>query len=310
MRIGLVSAIACGAVSVAAVGAVAASGGHLPRHYQPVVVHSHHKRCTKTVINGLNDKGSAIGTEFCGKPGAFIRSPGGAVTRVALPKSYGASKLVASNLASNGIMAVVALGSPSRSYLVYPNGKVVRVAVPVAAGHTTIVNGVNRHGTAVGNYCTTRKCKVSYPYIYHAGHYRGFVLHHKGAVLTSLNAITDSGELSGFFYQAPSGRARGFVKRGHKLRMIDAPKAGHKIAQGTLLTNAGNHGALCGEVIGKHQLRAGFVQRRGHIHLVSLYRRHRGSFTEVTACNGHGEIGGHARNAPAHRYHAFLAKVG
>jgi hypothetical protein len=46
------------------------------------------------------------------------------------------------------------------------------------------------------------------------------------------------------------------------------------------------------------------------MHLISLYKRHARSFTEVGACNSHGQMGGHARNAVAHTYHGFVAKVG
>jgi hypothetical protein len=134
-------------------------------------------------------------------------------------------------------------------------------------------------------------------------------LHRKGAVLPSLSSISDSGVLSGFFFQQPKGYLRGFIKHGHHVRVIDAPKAGHKLGEGTLLLNATNPHAICGDVVHKNHHVAGFVDYRGHAHTIDIHPSKRKAYTEVFACNSHGVIGGHVANRHGKSPQGFVSKV-
>lgn len=310
MRIGLASAVACGAVSVATVGAIATTSRHHHPHVTPIVIRTHHKVCKHTVINGINDKGTAILTAYCGVSKAYVRSKSGTLTPITLPRGDG-RYVEGSNISSNGILVVVGhrtATSRATSYLIEKDGSILTASYPGAI-HSTILNGINRHGTAVGYYCLNHKCSLQQPFVYHHGIFRNFTLHRKHAVLPSLSAISDNGTLSGFFFQQPQGYLRGFVKKGHHIRVVDAPKAGRKLAQGTIILGAANHRAICGDVFGKHQLSAAFVEYRGHMHLLNFHPSPRKSFTELFACNSHGEIGGRSYNARTHLNEGFLSKV-
>jgi hypothetical protein len=314
MKVTKVALAAAPLLATAAVGSAAAATHH-SHHYTPIVIRTDHKVCKKTVINGINDSGIAVGTEFCGVSSAFERTKSGNVTPISLPKGYGGRYVQAGNISSNDIVVLESQRTRTghvSSFLYYTKaGVVVTPQDPAHDNHSVIVNSVNRHGKAVGYMCLNHKCSKQQPFTYRDGAMTSFALHRKGAVLPSLSQISDSGTLYGYFFQQPHGNIRGFVKKkGHHIRIIDAPHAGKKLGQGTLILGAGNHGTLCGDVVGKHNLEDGFVDRRGHMHLLNFHPGQRKSYTEPLACNSHGEVGGHSYNSHTKLNEGFLAKVG
>ena len=200
----------------------------------------------------------------------------------------------ASNISSNGILALDGnqkKGDPTTGYLLSPSGHLTVLRDPRARGHGTVVNGVNRHGVAVGRYCVDKKCHQIGAFIYRGGRFHEFTMR-PSRILPVLSTITDSGALIGSFYQAPTGYLRGFIQAHGKVRVIDAPKAGKKFGEGTVLLGGANHGAVCGESLAAHRGSLGFVRFHGHNHLINLHGSAPKPFTKVLACNSHGEIGG------------------
>ncbi|MBV9485247.1 MAG: hypothetical protein JO246_04250 [Frankiaceae bacterium] len=265
--------------------------------------------CGKAVINGMTENGTVIGTTFCGRSAAFVRKPSGATTVYRLPKKYG-RYTYASNISSNGIMAVVGqhkTGGKSTSYLVARNGDITALVDPAAAGHDTVVNGVNRYGAAVGIYCLNHKCSKSASFIYRRGSFTTFTLKRK-QLLPNLSEITDRGALIGSFYQYPNGNLRGFVRAHGKTKVIDAPGASQKLGYGTFLLGGANHGTVCGASSGPHRYEVGFVRRHGHNHVINLKPHVHHAFSAIEACNDSGEVAIHARlkSGPA----VFLGKLG
>jgi hypothetical protein len=267
-------------------------------HLRTVAVHTANGRCVKTVINGINDKGQGFGTSYCGGVKAFTRSKAGTIRPYALPAQYGKATF-ASNISSNGILAVEggpSAAGPLTGFLIAPNGHLTVLQAPAAGSFSTVVNGVNRHGDAVGFYCTDKKCDSRLPFIYrHRTHrFAPFTIKNRKLQLPQLSQILDDGTLVGYVFQEPKGYLRGFVRRHGHLKLIDAPGASHKLGQGTLLFNASNHGALCGETLGAHQRARGFARYHGHSQVIDLYPGAPKPKTEVFACNDHGVIGGDA----------------
>jgi hypothetical protein len=252
--------------------------------------------CRKAVINGMNNRGTVIGTTFCGATRTFVRTKSGHTRFYALPKAD-AKITTGANIASNGILAVDGQRKADgrvTGYLVRTGGQVTVLRDPLAGAHSTIVNGVNRHGAAVGEYCLNHKCTKLAGFLYRHGVFTNFTLPKLKQLLPSPNEITDSGAVIGSFYQYPSGYQRGFVRAHGKTRVIDAPHAGMKFGRGTVLEAASQHGSVCGVVLGAHH-DVGFVRRNGHNHEIDLKPHVKHGFSEVTACADTGKIAVHVR---------------
>jgi hypothetical protein len=291
-----------GAASVVALPALIAGGAnaaprvassHGAHALKRLKVHtSKHHVCKKSYVNGMDNKGTIIFTSFCGREKTFIRSKSGHTKQYKLPRQD-ARITAGASMASNGILAVIGQHKPKgrpTSYLVAKNGTATPIIDPSAGTHVTQVNAVNRHGAAVGIYCENHKCTKRQSFIYRHGTFTNFTIRNPKHALPYLTGITDSGALTGFFYQYPTGYLRGFIRRHGKLHIVDAPGAGHKFGQGTLLIYASPHGAVCGEELAPHHHHSGFERRNGHNHLVALKPSAHKAFTEITGCNDRGEI--------------------
>ncbi|MDT4999217.1 MAG: hypothetical protein QOK12_1322 [Mycobacterium sp.] len=292
-------------------GASAQAAGAKHVRTSNVAVHLGRHRCAKTAVNGINNRGVVLGTSYCGRAKAFIKTPKGKTRTYTLPKSD-ARYTYGSNIASDGTLALD--GSRTKKgqsigYLVSPHGRVTAVQDPSAGSFSTIVSSVNRHGAAVGQYCLNHKCTRSMPFIYRGGNFKTFTLHRRGALLPSLSVITDSGAVGGSFYQRP-GYSRAFVKRGHHIHVYDAPQGGRKLGEGTYLSGAGSHGTLCGNVQRRHQHMKGFVVKHGHEYVVDLHPKHRAAGTGILTCNSHAEFGGTAIKPGTRSGEGFIGRVG
>jgi hypothetical protein len=287
-------ATAAAALSVASTGAFA-SGSGVP-HQKRLSVRVAGKACKNSVINGINDSGTAVGTEYCGVATAFTRTRSGKTTLYSLP-THDAKFTLASNIASNGTLAVD--GSHTKkgrvtSFLVSKSGAVTVLADPNAGSFSTIVNGVNDKSEAVGYYCINKKCLPEVPFVYKNGQFHDFRLN-ATRILPNLSEVTDSGALLGFFAQRPSDRIRSFIKTGGKVQVIDAPGALTTSAgYGTYLIDASNNGTICGQVYTSKTVAKGFVRYKGHFHEYDLYPTAKNPGTDINACNSHGLIGGTA----------------
>jgi hypothetical protein len=297
-RAAIVSVSLLASAVTAAGGVTSASAVPAKHTYSAVTVRVHGHVCAKTTVNGMRNNGTLFGTENCGRPEAFTMTAAGAVSLYRLP-AKDAHFTYASNIASNGLEALD--GTTTRTgvmtgYLRSAHGQLTVLRDPRANGNSTVVNGVNRAGEAVGYICLTEACKRFESFVYRAGVFTKFSLKVHGASDVIVSTVTDSGQIDGDyrnshkvehgFQQSPSG----------SVRVITAPLAGTKAGQGTYLLGGASNGSVCGYVLGAHHSESGFVAIHDTGHLINAQPDGPKTYfvTDVLAINSHGEFGGAA----------------
>jgi hypothetical protein len=307
MRLALASVVVGLVVPVALTGTAVAAGS---RSYTAITVKVAGHVCTNTSINGLENNGTAVGTENCGHNESFIRTASGAVTLYKLPAAD-AKYTFASSIASNGTVALVGervKGSLATSYLLTKSGKLTSLQDPKAKGHGTIVDAVNRHGETAGLYCANTACTKTIPFTEQGGVFTSFVLGVTGARNVQLSVMTDSGTVGGFFFTA-KGAAQGFLSTNGHVHLVNAPGAGHKSGQGTFLYSGANNGNVAGDVVGSNGGESGWVQIAHKFHVLNIGANSGPKYvhTDILAINGHGEFGGDSVKPKQSKLIGYLA---
>ncbi len=307
-----VALIAAGLLLAVSVASTASAAGYstIP---VPIAVSPGHV-CTRTLINGLNNAGTAIGTEYCGRTRVFLRSATGTVTFYRLPANV-AAYTSAANIASNGDIAVAGQKTatgPVTSYIVTEADKLIEVKDPKAHGHGTFVNAINRKDVAVGYYCTNARCTRYTAFIYKDGAYRDFAPPAlRGPPGTQLTGIDDVGAIAGFFF-THGGVARGFIKSGHTLEVIDSARhVGKQRGAGTFLLGMADASVnVCGMTIDRHGRARGWVEIDGVDHVIDPHSGAKHPFSQVLAINRAGEFGGGSTLRASRHLEGFLGAVG
>jgi hypothetical protein len=293
--VALLSSMVAAAPAVATPAVVAAPA----HHYTPVVVKVSGHACKKTVINGIIDNDTSIGTAYCGKSETFLRLKSGHLSYFRLPKRYG-QHTTAANISSNGYVALLdskTKSGPQTSYLLAPADSGFAVLKDPAAGHhSTIVESVNRDGEAVGIACLNARCTKESSWAWEDGSFLPFRLHVAGAHDVNLTAVTDTGLLDGWFYDR-KGVAHGFqVSKAGRVHIINIRDAGHKAGEGTFVEAGSSNGSVVGEVVGRQFSESGFALIHHSTHLINITPLGSKTYfnTQILAVNDHGVTGGYA----------------
>jgi len=202
--------------------------------------------CRDVDVVGINDHGDLVGTLNCNGAGMFI-TVDGRKQLIRLPIT-GSRYSKGTALASNGIAAGVTVRGNRywRSWLHYPNGKLVKIIEPKADHGYTKVTGVNRHGEAVGGYVAdARYPDETTPFVYEpgssGGSYRTIHLGIEGAWNVEVTGVNDHGVVCGRF-RDDGGQMHGFLFRDGHGHVVDVPNAPTGQNDGTALVAVANNG--------------------------------------------------------------------
>lgn len=282
------------------------SGGYELRLVEEHV--AQHARCRQTILNGIADDGEIIGTAYCGhRDEAFLQSPTGEQVRYRLPRRV-ARDTLGSNIAADGTFVVIGIkrrGGPETSYVVSADRR-HRQALrdPKAHGHGTVVNGINKRGTAVGVYCPTARCHETKPFVYRRGQFGSFSIHEGTVFFVTPTQINDSGEISGFDFDE-SGRSGGFVKdpQSHVAYPVVAAHSGSKPGTGDHVSSVSSNDFVVGSALDDNNRRRAFVTYYDH-YVTSFISRtpdRPKSFTELISVNSSRVVVGFWYDARHHR---------
>lgn len=322
--LGAGAAVAAVVVGLVVTSPASATASHSAVRRHPAVRHSggyrlrfvdehvpHHRRCRNTILNGVADSGEVIGTAYCGHHDeAFLQMPSGQQFRYRLPRRL-ASDTIASNIASDGSFVVIGAkrrNGAQTSYLVSANRRHRRtLRDPEADGHGTIVNGLNRHGAAVGLYCTTPSCRDEKPFVYR--HHRFHAFHPRGLLLPTPSEINDNGEIAGFSYR-DDGVAQGFVTQSDGTPYpISTPHQGTKPGTGDFIEGLSNSDVVVGVAQDDRHRLHGFVTYFDEYPatFVAKTPKHPKSFTELIGVNSSRVIVGRWYDAQHHTSRGLIA---
>lgn len=203
--------------------------------------------CADLDLAGINDEGDLVGTLNCPGGGMFV-TVNRHVRLIKLP-IRGDRQSQGTALASNGIATGVTVLNNEywRSWLVYPNGKLVKIADPKAARGLTRVSGVNSHGEAVGGYASdARYQQFTVPFIYEpsptGGRYRNIHLGIAGVTDVEALSINDRGVICGSF-RDETNHEHGFVIRAGEVHVVNVPHAPSGPNNGTALVGIADNGS-------------------------------------------------------------------
>jgi hypothetical protein len=255
--------------------------------------------CGNVEINSITNTGVLLGTEFC----TANRSSRAFIDRNGRDKVFGVPgnpslDTEAAGISNNAKYVVLEtqhnFAGRYRSYL-RTGGKLHKLSDPKAGKKGTLVEGVNNHREIVGQYFTGKSSKHFHAFIERHGKFHTLHLKVK-STNQALIDVNDHGELAGFF-QDRHGRYHGFLVRGHKTTVINAPGAGHGKHLGTLLLSISDNGTYCGNVLKKHgavtkATSHGFIHRSTGYQSIRIPKAYGGHNTNAGTCNDSGEVAG------------------
>lgn len=270
-------ALVCGIAVVACVAGVAAPAGAASQGYgyHRLVVTRSGDACSNLVANSENNHGTVLGTVYCGKSDGFVKRG----KRVRFFQAPGSANTMteSTGIADDGkavLVTQVNYTGPYTAYLRSTKGHFTKLADPHAGKYGTYAEGVNSRGEVVGYYFVKRSSSTIKPFIDRHGHFSSFSLGVKGARDIQLIGVNKSGDIAGSFVK--HGTSHGFVDIHGKVRVVNAPGAGHGNGLGTqVVAISDNAKYWCGVAVfgggtEYQDTSSGFVYHGGHFRTVRV----------------------------------------
>jgi hypothetical protein len=198
-----------------------------------------------TGINGINNRGTLVGTWFDSKGGGFgfVEQPGGQPTTFNYPGTTGVTFSSGINDVGIAVGAYTDSSGVSHGWVRSAGGSLTQLEDPSGAGGTFPVT-INDAGVVVGYYFDASR--ATHGFVYDHGTFT--TLDHPGALPTFLDAVNNSGAIAGNYTDA-SGVAHGFLYEHGTFTTIDAPRAGTALNQGTAPSGIGSNGVIDGSIV-------------------------------------------------------------